>query len=63
MRFHRAGWLIFDPPKYYKCYCVCAEKHKTTVHLTPSGGSYIRNKTQWLERQPCYKDNKGKEPE
>ena len=56
MRFHLQGWRIIDPPTYYKAYCGCASKHKTTIHLTPSGANYVLDKEKWLQRQPCYKE-------
>lgn len=55
MLFHKQGWRVIDPPTYYKVYCPCALRHKTTVHLTPSDPNYALNKRKWLERQPCYK--------
>jgi hypothetical protein len=55
--FHEQGWRIIDPPKYYKAYCACSQKHKTTVHLSPSGANYITDKEHWLARQPCYNKN------
>jgi hypothetical protein len=57
MRFHKLGWKIVDPPTYYKVYCPC-KRHKTTVHLSPSNPNYILDKTKWLERQSCYKEDK-----
>jgi hypothetical protein len=53
--FHDQGWAIMDPPKYYKMYCKCPAKHKTTLHLTPSNTNYGKDKRGWLHRQPCYK--------
>ncbi len=58
MRFHNQQWRIVDPPKYYKAYCLCNEKHKTTIHLSPSGANYIRDKDKWLQRQSCYREVK-----
>lgn len=58
VEFDAAGWRVIDPPKYYKVYCPCAEKHKRTVHLTPSSRNYILDTQSWLHRQPCYKDRK-----
>jgi hypothetical protein len=51
---HEQRWRILDPPTYYKAYCPCPDRHKTTVHLTPSGTKYRQNKLSWLKRQPCY---------
>jgi len=56
MKFHHQGWRIIDPPKYYKAYCACSGKHKTTIHLTPSGANYVLDKEKWLQRQSCYKE-------
>lgn len=60
MKFHEAGWRIEDPTKgggYYKVYCACEEQHKATIHLTPSNPKYVLNKTKWLQRQECYKQD------
>jgi hypothetical protein len=54
VEFHEHGWRIIDPPTYYKALCPCAQKHKTTVHLTPSDPNYVLNKQKWLRRQSCY---------
>lgn len=52
--FHGAGWRIESTNKYYKVYCPCEAKHKTTVHLSPSSGYYANHKLQWLYNQTCY---------
>lgn len=57
--FHEAGWRIIDPPLYYKVYCPCPLKHKTTIHLTPSSRDYAQHKLQWLYHHTCYIDRKG----
>jgi hypothetical protein len=51
--FHLAGWVIKDPPKYYRVTCPCG-LHMRWIHLTPSGSTYVRDAIKWLYRQPCY---------
>lgn len=54
--FHRNGWIIEDPPKYYTLKCPCGD-HMRWYHLTPSGANYARNAASWGKRQPCWKGN------
>lgn len=53
------GWRIVDPPTYYTALCPCPLKHKTYIHLTPSGGHYVDHKYQWLRNHTCYGDQIG----
>jgi hypothetical protein len=62
MRFHEAGWRIITLAKgggYYKAYCWCPLKHKTTIHLSPSNPKYALDKMKWLSRQECSRDLSG----
>jgi hypothetical protein len=52
---HWSGWRIENPPKYYKAFCGCPDKHWTTVHLSPSGRYYLNTKRQYLENTTCFK--------
>ncbi|MEY4961358.1 MAG: hypothetical protein RLZZ249_55 [Actinomycetota bacterium] len=54
IELHLQGWRIQDPPKYYKALCGCPEKHRTTIHITPSGGYYLNNKRQHLRNMTCF---------
>lgn len=58
LRFDDQGWRIDNPPKYYKAYCPCSEKHKHTIHLSPSNPNYGKDLLRWLQRQPCYDKTK-----
>lgn len=49
------GWRVSRDKGYYKAYCLCPAKHKTYVHLSPSGADYEKNKRKWFERQTCWK--------
>lgn len=53
-KYNAAGWTIEDPPKYYTVRCPCG-RHQRWIHLTPSGGNYVRNALAWLYRQECSK--------
>jgi hypothetical protein len=57
IELHLQGWRIQDPPKYYKALCGCPEKHRTTIHITPSGGYYLNNKRQHLRNMTCFGDS------
>lgn len=54
-QFDDNGWLVEDPPKYYKVNCPCGS-HKRTVHLTPRDPDYVKNALKWLFRQDCYRE-------
>lgn len=47
------GWRVEKGSKYFKTFCPCG-LHKKTVHLTPSGGGYLRNLVGWLRRETCW---------
>jgi hypothetical protein len=53
------GWRVVRGSRYYKMYCPCAEKHKKTVHISPSGGSYERNLRGLLARATCWSSEEG----
>jgi hypothetical protein len=53
---HLSDWRIENPPKYYKALCPCPEKHRTTVHITPSSRDYLNNKRQHLESSTCFNE-------
>ena len=55
--FDQAGWTIVNPPKYYKVYCPCPDRHKTNIHLTPSDPNYVTHTLQWARNQTCYTEN------
>jgi hypothetical protein len=53
----RQNWTIKGGgDKYFKMYCPCREKHKKSVHCTPSGANYTRNLLAELKRKTCWKD-------
>lgn len=49
-------WRVIRAKKYYKIYCPCPERHKATVHITPSTRYYPRHRRQHLERYTCWKE-------
>ena len=51
---HLSGWIIENPPKYYKAFCTCRGKHRTTIHLTPSGRYCANHKRQHLYNTTCF---------
>jgi hypothetical protein len=51
---HLSDWIIENPPKYYKALCTCPGKHRTTIHITPSGRYYLNNKRKYLVRTTCF---------
>jgi hypothetical protein len=51
----KRGWRA-EKRTYYMLWCPCPEKHKKTVHLTPSGSRYERNLRAWLRRLPCWEE-------
>ncbi|MFV2196517.1 hypothetical protein [Nocardiopsis sp. LOL_012] len=53
--FHRLGWRIGDPPKYYQVKCPCGW-HMTHVHISPSNPNHYRQRLQWAKRQSCTKE-------
>jgi hypothetical protein len=55
LELHLSGWRIVNPPKYYQALCKCPGKHRTTIHLTPSGRYYLNNKRQHLTNTTCFK--------
>lgn len=50
--FDAAGWIIEDPPKYYRVKCPCGE-HQRSIHLTPSNPHYGQQAIRWMRRQTC----------
>ena len=49
VEFHRQGWRIIDPPRYYKVLCPCGD-HYRWIHLTPSNPYYGNQALQWAKR-------------
>ena len=52
------GWRVERGKRYYKLLCPCPGEHMKTMHLTPSGSRYELNLRKWLERQPCWGEQK-----
>lgn len=53
----RQGWRVTGGGNsYFKMYCPCPEKHKKSVHCTPSDPNYKRNLLGELKRKTCWKD-------
>ncbi len=50
------GWRVVRAKGYYKMYCPCSERHKKTVHLSPSNPRYRRNLLQFLRRETCWRE-------
>jgi hypothetical protein len=48
------GWRVKYGQGYPMILCPCPEKHRETVHLTPSSRYYFRNKRRYLERYTCW---------
>jgi hypothetical protein len=52
------GWRVDGGGRtYFRLRCPCG-KHMRWVHLTPSGGSYLRDLLGWLRRTGCWKENR-----
>jgi hypothetical protein len=51
---HLNGWVIENPPKYYRAFCNCPGKRRTTFHITPSGRYYLNNKRHHLVNTTCF---------
>jgi len=47
------GWTVSRKNSYFKAKCGCG-KHLKTIHLTPSGGSYLRDLKGWFNRTQCW---------
>lgn len=47
-------WRVDKGKKYFKMYCPCADRHKKTVHLSPSSPNYRRNLLAQLGRATCW---------
>jgi len=60
LELHLSGWKIKNPPKYYKAFCSCPQKHRTTIHITPSGRYYLNNNRKYLLEYTCYKKPGGR---
>lgn len=52
----RQGWRVEKGKGYFKMWCPCADKHWTTVHLTPSDRRYALNLRKKLLRSTCWKE-------
>jgi len=52
----RQGWRVFRSPRgYWKMYFPCPDKHKKTMHLTPSDPRYVLHLLGELRRATCWK--------
>lgn len=47
-------WRVVKGKGYFKMYCPCPDKHKKTVHLSPSDRNYRKNLLAQLERATCW---------
>jgi hypothetical protein len=48
------GWRATKGRKYYTIWCPCPDRHRQTVHLTPSTRDYERNLRAHLRRTTCW---------
>jgi hypothetical protein len=49
-------WRVFRTPTgYWKMYCPCPDKHKKTMHLSPSDPRYVQHLLGELRRATCWK--------
>jgi hypothetical protein len=48
------GWRVTKDMKYFKMWCPCKDKHRKTVHLSPSDKNYERNLRAELGRRTCW---------
>lgn len=48
------GWRATKGKKYFTIWCPCPDKHRVTVHLTPSDPNYERNLRAHLRRTTCW---------
>lgn len=55
----RLGWRVTKRKKYYKLYCPCEDKHRLTLHLTPSGGRYEMNWRKHATARTCWAEEDG----
>lgn len=53
----KQGCRVVDAPKGrpFKVLCSCPDKHRATVHRTPSGSRYPDNKLAELRRWSCWR--------
>jgi len=49
------GWRVDKGKGYFRLRCPCGN-HMRWVHLTPSGGNYVRDLLGWLRRSGCWKE-------
>lgn len=52
----RQGWRVEKGKKYFKIWCPCADKHWSTVKLTPSDPRYPLNLRKKLLRETCWEE-------
>ena len=50
------GWEGTRGKGYFMMKCPCPEKHKKTVHLSPSNPNYTRELLGFLRRYTCWED-------
>ena len=50
-----AGWRVERGSRYFRVLCPCG-LHAASIPLTPSGRRTLVNKTEQLERSPCWKE-------
>lgn len=49
------GWRVIKGSRYLTALCPCPEKHRKTIHLTPSNPRYLINLRGQLRRATCWK--------
>ncbi|GAA4574420.1 hypothetical protein GCM10023193_70630 [Planotetraspora kaengkrachanensis] len=51
------GWEVKPPPGrgYWKIMCPCADKHWSTVKISPSNPKYLNELRKKLKRETCWK--------
>lgn len=58
--FERAGWkVVYRKNGYPRVLCPCG-KHQRSIHKTPSNPNYGKDALQWLRRQSCYQEGRGR---
>jgi hypothetical protein len=49
------GWRVSRSKRYFKTWCLCDDKHRQTIHLTPNRG-YEKTIRSLLTRTTCWKE-------
>lgn len=52
----RFGWRVEKAKKYYKAFCPCPLKCMETIHISPSGVNYERNKRNKMSKCEAWKE-------